>query len=112
MTEDGAPNISPQGEKSCKSPEGDSAGEIVKLRDEMQQQFAAMKQSFEDTIKIKDETIAQLKKSNEALEAALVRSTTMPPTPEAAKPPTEEELREKQIAELSQQTLHYMKVIQ
>ena len=53
--------------------------EIEKLRNEFQEQFATLKTSFESELKKSSEENAALRKENEELHRALVRSAQLPP---------------------------------
>lgn len=81
---------------------------VVQLRDEMNAQFNELKQSFEATLKEKEELISQLKEQNTGLQRALVRSAVMDP-PKVEEPKTEEQLYNEEVARLSQRTLEIMK---
>lgn len=81
---------------------------VVQLRDEMNAQFNELKQSFEATLKEKEELISQLKEQNTGLQRALVRSAVMDP-PKVEEPKTEEQLYNEEVARLSKRTLEIMK---
>ena len=81
---------------------------VVALRDEMNAQFNELKQSFEASLKEKDELIAQLKEQNTGLQRALVRSAVMDP-PKAEEPKTEEQLYADEVERLSKRTIEIMK---
>lgn len=81
---------------------------VVTLRDEMNAQFNELKQSFEATLKEKDELISQLKEQNTGLQRALVRSAVMDP-PKVEEPKTEEQLYDEEVARLSKRTLEIMR---
>lgn len=66
------------------------------LRSEMNEQYNALKDSFEQSSKEKDELIAQLKEQNELLNRALLRSTFTTPEPKE-QPKSEEELYKDRI---------------
>lgn len=66
---------------------------------EMQTQYQALKDSFDQANKDKDAIIAELKKQNEELSRAVVRSAFAPPAPEP-KEPTPEELYAQKINDL------------
>ena len=64
---------------------------------EMQSQYTALKASFEQSTKEKDELISELKKTNEELKRAVVRSAFSPAPAEEKQEPTEEELYAQRI---------------
>ena len=66
--------------------------EIEKLRNEFQEQFATLKSSFETELKKATDENTSLRKENEELHRALVRSAQLPPA-EVPVQKTEEELR-------------------
>lgn len=76
---------------------------IAKLRDEFQTQFTQLKTTFETENKKNLETISQLRKENEDLHRALIRSAQMPkeePPPQK----TEEEIYADKIIALSERS--------
>lgn len=75
------------------SKETEPVSEIEKLRNEFQEQFAAMKTSFAAEQEKSNAEISRLTKENEELHRALVRSALLPKTEEAPVQKTEEELR-------------------
>lgn len=81
---------------------------VVALRDEMNAQFNELKQSFEATLKEKEELISQLKEQNTGLQRALVRSAVMDP-PKVEEPKTEEDLYNEEVERLSKRTLEIMR---
>lgn len=81
---------------------------VVALRDEMNAQFAQLKESFEASIKEKDEIIAQLKEQNVGLQRALVRSAVMDP-PKQDVPKSQEELYQDELNRRIERTKFYMK---
>lgn len=82
---------------------------IQKLRDEMAEQFATLKQSFESELSERDSQITKLKEENDSLHRALIRSAmTTPPT---EVPKTEEQLYSEQVQELADKTLQKMKLM-
>ena len=79
---------------------------IEQLRNEFQEQFSALKTSFEESTREKDEHIAQLKSHNQELERALIRSAVH----EAPAPSkTEEQIYSEKITSLANKTLNMMK---
>ena len=64
-------------EQPAETPE--QLSEIEKLRNEFQEQFATLKTSFESELKKSSEENAALRKENEELHRALVRSAQLPP---------------------------------
>lgn len=82
---------------------------IVALRNEFQEQFATLKDSFEKSNKEKDELIAKLTEENDALHRAIVRSAVNP-EPVPVKEKTEEEIYNERIQELANKTLEYMRM--
>lgn len=82
--------------------------EIEKLRNEFQEQFATLKTSFETELKTKADENAALRKENEELHRALVRSAQLPSqTPPVQK--TEQELYQERIAALAAKSREYEK---
>lgn len=89
------------------TPDTGTPDPIQRLRDEMAEQFAALKQSFESQLSERDSQITKLKEENDSLHRALVRSAmTTPPT---EVPKTEEQLYDEQVQELADRTLQKMK---
>ena len=76
-------------------PEENSGDVIAQIRDEMNQQFSALKESFEAQLSELKTANEQLRKDNDGLKAALVRSAMTDPPKEAPKEETEEEKAEK-----------------
>lgn len=81
---------------------------VVQLRDEMNAQFNELKQSFETSLKEKDDLIAQLKEQNTGLQRALVRSAVMDP-PKVEVPKTEEQIYADEVDRLAKRTIEIMK---
>ena len=82
---------------------------IAKLRDEFQSQFNTLKTTFEEENKKNLETISSLKKENEDLHRALIRSAQLPPVQQVSEK-TEEQIRQEQIAELAKKSIAYEKM--
>lgn len=81
--------------------------EYEKLRDEMNQQFQALKESFEAKQNEDAEVIKKLTEDNKNLQTALMRSAfTTPPEP-VVKPKTDEEVYNDRIAELLAKSKKY-----
>lgn len=92
-------------------PEETEVDAIVKLRDEMQEQFNTLRDSYEAQRKEQSELIEKLKEQNEGLQRALVRSATLPPEKKEVEK-TEEELYKEHIDALAQKTYEYMRMIE
>lgn len=78
----------------------DEQPETVSIEDavkEMQSQYAALKESFEQSTKEKDDIISELRKTNEELKRAVVRTAFSPAPPEEKEEPTAEELYAQRI---------------
>ena len=82
--------------------------EIEKLRNEFQEQFATLKTSFESELKTKTDEITSLRKENEDLHRALVRSAQLPPQ-ESPVQKTEQELYQERISAIAAKSLEYEK---
>ena len=82
---------------------------IAKLRDEFQSQFNTLKTTFEEENKKNLETISSLKKENEDLHRALIRSAQLPPV-EQPQQKTEEQIYQEQIAEYAKKSIAYEKM--
>lgn len=82
---------------------------IAKLRDEFQSQFNTLKTTFEEENKKNLETISSLKKENEDLHRALIRSAQLPPVQEVPAK-TEEQIYQEQIAEYAKKSIAYEKM--
>ena len=82
---------------------------IAKLRDEFQSQFNTLKTTFEEENKKNLETISSLKKENEDLHRALIRSAQLPPA-EQPQQKTEEQIYQEQIAEYAKKSIAYEKM--
>ena len=88
------------------SDEPEQVNPIEQLRNEFAEQFAALKESFEQSSQQKDEEIAQLKSHNKELERALIRSAVHdPPAPQK----TEQDIYSDKVKELANKTLSYMR---
>lgn len=83
--------------------------EVERLRDEFSDQFATLKNSYEKTAAEQKELIETLKKENEDLHRALIRSVTLDPQLAPAKEKTEEELHQEYIAKLAKRSLEIQK---
>lgn len=78
------------------------------LKAEMQSQYMALKDSFEQSNREKDELIAQLKEQNENLNRALLRSAfTTPVQTEPVK--TEEQLYQDRISDILNKAKQFSK---
>lgn len=93
-------------EQSKETPPSDDA--ISKLRDEFQQQFSTMKESFDAENKKNLDLITKLTKENEDLHRALVRSAQLPPEQKQPEK-TEQEIYQEKIAEYSKKSIAYEK---
>ena len=93
-------------DQSKEIPPSDDA--ITKLRDEFQQQFSTMKESFEAENKKNLDLITKLTKENEDLHRALVRSAQLPPEQKQPEK-TEAEIYQEKIAEYSKKSIAYEK---
>ena len=80
---------------------------IQALRDEMAEQFAQLKSSFESQISERDARIVELTEQNTSLQRALVRSAMTEP-PKAPENKTEKEVYDDTIKALAEKTLMYM----
>jgi len=78
--------------------------EIEKLRNEFQEQFATLKTSFESELKKSTEENAALRKENEELHRALVRSAQLPPQ-QVPVQKTEQEIYSERINALAAKSL-------
>lgn len=79
---------------------------IEQLRNEFQEQFTTLKESFEASNKEKDELIEQLKSHNQELERALIRSAVHEaPAPQK----TSDQIYSEKISALADKTLNYMR---
>ena len=95
-----------EGNPDDKKTETSEKSEVERLRDEFSDQFNTLKTSYEKTAAEQKELIESLKKENEDLHRALIRSVTMDPQP-AQKQKTEEELYQERISELAKKSLEY-----
>lgn len=84
--------------------------EVERLRDEFAEQFGTLKTSFEGQVAELTKQNEDLKKHNQELERALLRSavTEKQSTPEPPKEKTPEELYKEQVDVLSKKTLEIM----
>ena len=84
---------------------------LEELRNEFQQQFDALKQSFEQSAKEKDESIASLTERLKQANAALLKSafTERPSEPPKEKSP--EELYQEEIQTLYEKSKKYSEMI-
>ena len=89
-------------EPPAETPEQPS--EIEKLRNEFQEQFATLKTSFESELKKATDENAALRKENEQLNRALVRSAQLPPQ-QAPVQKTEQEIYADRINALAAKSL-------
>ena len=90
------------------APAPDTQGDaIARLRDEMAEQFAQLKSSFESEIAARDSRIVELTEQNTSLQRALVRSAMTEPT-STPKPKTEKEVYDDTIKALAEKTLRLM----
>lgn len=85
-----------------------TADAVSALRDEMNEQFAQLKASFEAQMQEKEAELVRLKDENQSLHRALVRSAVMD-APKEEKPKTERELYEDRIKVLADKTLRLMR---
>ena len=81
---------------------------IAKLRDEFQSQFSTLKQTFEEENKKNLDIISSLKKENEDLHRALIRSAQLPPVQQVPEK-TPEQIYQERISELAQKSIAYEK---
>ena len=77
------------------NPEENSGELVAQIRDEMNQQFSALKQSFEAQLAELKAANEKLMKDNDGLKAALVRSAMTDPPKEEPREETQEEKDEK-----------------
>ena len=80
---------------------------IQTLRDEMAEQFAQLKASFESQVSERDTRIVELTEQNTSLQRALVRSAMTEP-PKAPEKKTDKEVYDDTIQALADKTLKYM----
>ena len=78
---------------------------ISQLRDEMQSQITALKESFESQNKQLSDENATLKQQNIDLQRALVRSATVPDEHHVVQPKSEQQIYEERIKELADKAL-------
>ena len=100
----------PKPPQSNPSADPKEKSEVERLRDEFAEQFGTLKTSFEGQVAELTKQNEDLKKHNQELERALLRSavTEKPPTPEPPKEKTPEELYKEQVDALSKKTLEIM----
>lgn len=92
------------------SPSQPSEGDLLaQVRDEMQQQFQALRTSFEAEISQLRAQNEQLIADNKGLQAALVRSAVADPPKPAEPSKTEEELYQEEVDAIAKKTLERMK---
>ena len=92
-----------------KPQETEQVSEIEKLRNEFQEQFSTLKTSFETELNKHKEENEALRKENESLHRALVRSAQLPPE-KAPVQKTEEEIYQEKVAAIAAKALEYEKV--
>lgn len=80
---------------------------IQVLRDEMAEQFAQLKASFESQVSERDARIVELTEQNTSLQRALVRSAMTEP-PKVPEKKSEKEVYDDTIKTLAEKTLRYM----
>jgi small-conductance mechanosensitive channel len=78
---------------------------ITQLRDEMNAQITALKESFESQNKQLSDENATLKQQNIDLQRALVRSATVPDEHHVVQPKSEQQIYEERIKELADKAL-------
>lgn len=81
---------------------------IASLRNEMQTQYNALKETMDSALKERDEAIAKLTQEKQALQNALVVSSISPRTEEEEVPKTEEQLYQETVERLAKKTLARM----
>lgn len=82
---------------------------ITSLRNEMQTQYNALKETMDSALKERDEAIAKLTQEKQALQNALVVSSISPKPEEEEVPKTEEQLYKENVDRLAKKTLSLMK---
>lgn len=81
------------------------------LKTEMQAQYNELKSAFENSTKEKDEMIAQLQKSNQDLQRALLRSAFTEGPSQSAPEKTPEQEYEEKIKALYEKSKNYQRMI-
>ena len=81
------------------------------LKTEMQAQYNELKSAFENSTKEKDELIAQLQKSNQDLQRALLRSAFTEGPSQSAPVKTPEQEYEEKIKALYEKSKNYQRMI-
>ena len=81
------------------------------LKQEMQAQYNELKSAFENSTKEKDELIAQLQKSNQDLQRALLRSAFTEGPSQSAPVKTPEQEYEEKIKALYEKSKNYQRMI-
>ena len=81
------------------------------LKTEMQAQYNELKSAFENSTKEKDELIAQLQKSNQDLQRALLRSAFTEDPSQSTPEKTPEQEYEEKIKALFEKSKAYQKMI-
>ena len=81
------------------------------LKTEMQAQYNELKSAFENSTKEKDELIAQLQKSNQDLQRALLRSAFTEGPSQSAPVKTPEQEYEEKIKALFEKSKSYQRMI-
>ena len=81
------------------------------LKTEMQAQYNELKSAFENSTKEKDELIAQLQKSNQDLQRALLRSAFTEGPSQSAPVKTPEQEYEEKIQALFEKSKNYQRMI-
>ena len=81
------------------------------LKTEMQAQYNELKSAFENSTKEKDELIAQLQKSNQDLQRALLRSAFTEGPSQSAPVKTPEQEYEEKIKALYEKSKSYQRMI-
>ena len=81
------------------------------LKSEMQSQYDELNSAFENSTKEKDELIAQLQKSNQDLQRALLRSAFTEGPSQSAPEKTPEQEYEEKIQDLYQRSKKYQRMI-
>ena len=81
------------------------------LKSEMQSQYNELKSAFENSTKEKDELIAQLQKSNQDLQRALLRSAFTEGPSQSAPEKTPEQEYEEKIQDLFKRSKEYQRMI-
>ena len=81
------------------------------LKTEMQAQYNELKSAFENSTKEKDELIAQLQKSNQDLQRALLRSAFTEGPSQSVSEKTPEQEYEEKIKALYEKSKNYQRMI-